>query len=97
MKHRGACDATWMSEDKLMQEINLTINGQSVKGKTGETVLTVCRNNGIFIPTLCHLDGLTDVAACRLCVVEIQGEKKPVPACTYQAREALVVKTTTPQ
>ncbi len=80
-----------------MQEITLTINGQSVKGKNGDTVLTVCRTNGIDIPTLCHLEGLADVGACRLCVVEIQTEKKPVPACNYPARDGLVVKTNTPQ
>ncbi|MGP8080446.1 MAG: molybdopterin-dependent oxidoreductase [Dehalococcoidales bacterium] len=80
-----------------MQEITLTVNGQSVKGKSGDTVLTICRANGIDIPTLCHLDGLSDVGACRLCVVEIQTEKKPVPACNYPARDGLVIKTNTPQ
>ena len=48
-----------------MQEITLTINGQSVKGKTGDTVLAICRANGIDVPTLCHLEGLNDVGACR--------------------------------
>ena len=80
-----------------MQEITLTINGQSVKGKSGDTVLDICRANGIDVPTLCHLEGLTDVGACRLCVVEIQSEKKPIPACNYPARDGLVVKTSTPQ
>ncbi len=80
-----------------MQEITLTINGQSVKGKAGDTVLTICKANGIDVPTLCHLDGLSDVGACRLCVVEIQSEKKPIPACNYPARDGLVIKTTTPQ
>ena len=80
-----------------MAEITLTINGQSVKGKSGDTVLTICQANGIDIPTLCHLDGLSDVGACRLCVVEIQTEKKPIPACNYPARDGLVIKTNTPQ
>ena len=80
-----------------MQEITLTINGQSVKGKTGDTVLAICRANGIDVPTLCHLEGLNDVGACRLCVVEIQSEKKPIPACNYPARDGLVIKTSTPQ
>ena len=80
-----------------MQEITLTINGQSVKGKNGDTLLDICRANNIDVPTLCHLQGLTDVGACRLCVVEIQSEKKPIPACNYPARDGLVVKTSTPQ
>ena len=80
-----------------MQEITLTINGQSVKGKSGDTVLDICRANNIDVPTLCHLEGLSDVGACRLCVVEIQSERKPIPACNYPARDGLVVKTSTPQ
>ena len=40
-----------------MQEITLTINGQSVKGKNGDTVLDICRANNIDVPTLCHLEG----------------------------------------
>ena len=79
-----------------MQEITLTVDGQSVKGKAGDTVLDICRANGIYVPTLCHLEGLSDVGACRLCVVEIQMEKKPVPACNYPARDGLVIKTSTP-
>ncbi|MBN1367813.1 MAG: molybdopterin-dependent oxidoreductase [Dehalococcoidales bacterium] len=80
-----------------MPEITLTVNGQLIKGKKGDTVLTVCRANGIDIPTLCHLEGTNDVGACRLCVVEIQGERRPTPACTYPARDGLVIQTHTPQ
>ena len=76
-----------------MNEISLTINGQQVKGKAGDTVLEVCQANGIDVPTLCHLDGLSDIGACRMCVVEIEKERRPVPACTYPAREGLVVRT----
>ena len=49
-----------------MKEITLTINGNQVKGKEGDTVLDVCEANNIYVPTLCHLKGLTDVGACRL-------------------------------
>jgi NADH dehydrogenase/NADH:ubiquinone oxidoreductase subunit G len=80
-----------------MPEITLTVNGQLIKGKSGDTVLAVCRANGIDIPTLCHLEGTNDVGACRLCVVEIQGERRPTPACTYPAREGLFIQTHTPQ
>jgi len=80
-----------------MNEITLTINGRQVKGKKGNTVLEVCQANGIDVPTLCHLEGLTDVGACRMCVVEIEKERRPVPACTYPARDGLVVKTDTEQ
>ncbi|MBM3133667.1 MAG: 2Fe-2S iron-sulfur cluster binding domain-containing protein, partial [Chloroflexi bacterium] len=81
----------------MMKELALTINDKPVKGMEGSTVLEVCRANGIDIPTLCHLDGLSDVGACRMCVVEIQGERRPVPACTYPARDGLVIQTHTPE
>ena len=76
-----------------MKEITLTINGNQVKGKEGDTVLEVCQANNIDVPTLCHSKGLTDVGACRMCVVEIERERRPVPACTYPARDGLVVQT----
>jgi len=78
-----------------MNEITLTINGKEVKGKEGSTILEICRANAIELPTLCHYDGLSDVAACRLCLVEIEGERRPMPACTYPARDGLVVQTHT--
>ena len=78
-----------------MNEIVLTINGRQVKGKEGDTVLEVCQANDIDVPTLCHLDGLSDVGACRMCVVEIEKERRPVPACTYPIRDGLVVQTAT--
>ncbi|MBU2009424.1 MAG: molybdopterin-dependent oxidoreductase [Chloroflexi bacterium] len=78
-----------------MKEITLSINEKQVKGKEGDTVLDVCRANDIYLPTLCHLEGLTDVGACRMCVVEIEKERRPIPACTYPARDGLVVRTHT--
>lgn len=80
-----------------MSEITLTINGRQVKGKEEDTVLEICQSNGIDVPTLCHFEGLSDVGACRMCVVEIEKERRPVPACTYSARDGLVVKTDTEQ
>lgn len=80
-----------------MKEITLTINDKQVKGKEGNTLLEVCRANGIDVPTLCHMDGLSDRGACRMCVVEVEKERKPVPSCTYPARDDLVVKTHTPE
>jgi len=76
-----------------MKEITLTINGKQVKGREGDTVLEVCEANNIYVPTLCHLKGIADVGACRMCVVDIERERRPVPACTYPARDGLVVQT----
>jgi formate dehydrogenase major subunit len=76
-----------------MKEITLTIDGNQFQGKEGDTVLDVCEANNIYVPTLCHLKGLTDVGACRMCVVEIERERRPVPACTYPIRDGLVIQT----
>jgi len=78
-----------------MKEITLTIDDRQVKGEEGDTVLDICKASGIYVPTLCHKDGLSDVAACRICVVEIERERRVMPACTYPARDGLVVKTHT--
>jgi formate dehydrogenase major subunit len=78
-----------------MKEITLKIDGKEVKGKEGDTILDVCKANGIYIPTLCYLEGLTPYGGCRLCVVEIEGEKKLHTACTYPAKDGLIVRTNT--
>ncbi|MCJ7521550.1 MAG: molybdopterin-dependent oxidoreductase [Dehalococcoidia bacterium] len=83
-----------MSDKK---EITLTVNDIQVKGNEGDTILEICRANDIYIPPLCYLEGLSNVGACRLCVVEIEGERRINPACTYPARDGLVVKTHTEQ
>jgi formate dehydrogenase major subunit len=77
------------------KEIKLSINQKEVRGKEGDTILDICRANDIYVPTLCYLEGLSIVGACRLCVVEIEGERRINPACTYPARDGLVVRTST--
>jgi bidirectional [NiFe] hydrogenase diaphorase subunit len=71
----------------------LVINGKDVSARGGQSILEVARENGIEIPTLCHLDGLGDVGACRLCVVEIKGSNKLFPACVTSIYEGMEVTT----
>jgi bidirectional [NiFe] hydrogenase diaphorase subunit len=78
-----------------MSIVTLTINGQQVSGKADESLLEIARQHGISLPTLCHLDGLTDVGACRLCLVEIEGTAKLHPACVMKPVEGMVVRTDT--
>jgi bidirectional [NiFe] hydrogenase diaphorase subunit len=75
----------------------LRIDGVECAGGAGQTVLEVARENGISIPTLCHLDGLCDIGACRLCVVEVKGSAKLLPACTTQVSDEMDVETATPR
>ncbi|HUG48528.1 MAG TPA: bidirectional hydrogenase complex protein HoxU [Candidatus Limnocylindria bacterium] len=75
----------------------LRINGADVAGSDGETILTVARENGIPIPTMCYLDGLSATGQCRLCVVEVAGSTKLMPACTTAVTEGMQVTTDTPE
>ncbi|MEI7998929.1 MAG: bidirectional hydrogenase complex protein HoxU [Candidatus Omnitrophota bacterium] len=78
-----------------MAKIPLTINGQAVEAETGKTILEVAKANGVEILTMCHLEGIGDVGACRLCLVEIEGVNKLLPACTTKAVANQVIKTDT--
>lgn len=73
----------------------LTINGEMISAREGETILTAAKEAGIHIPTLCYLEGVSAVAGCRLCIVEIEGSTRPQPACVTQAVEGMVVLTNT--
>lgn len=75
----------------------LRINGMDVAASEGQSILAVAQENGIPIPTMCHLDGLSDTGSCRLCVVEIAGSNKLAPACTTMAAEGMDVSTVTDQ
>jgi bidirectional [NiFe] hydrogenase diaphorase subunit len=72
----------------------LTLDGTPVSAHEGETVLELCREHGVPLPTLCHLDGLPDVGACRLCLVEVKGSSRPLAACTTVAEEGMEIVTT---
>ncbi|MEB3200194.1 MAG: bidirectional hydrogenase complex protein HoxU [Synechococcaceae cyanobacterium] len=80
-----------------MSVITLTIDGQPVAVPTGASLLAAARAAGLALPTLCHLDGLSPVGACRLCLVEVQGIGRLLPACTSEAAEGMEVRTDTPQ
>lgn len=75
----------------------LKIDGQDVGGREDETILQLARQNGISIPVLCHLDGLSEVGACRLCLVEIKGSNRLVPACVTYPEEGMEVTTQSEQ
>jgi predicted molibdopterin-dependent oxidoreductase YjgC len=76
-----------------MNENQITINGKSFDFTPGETILEVARRNNINIPTLCYLKGATPTGACRMCVVEIEGARSLMTACTVPAGNNMVVQT----
>ncbi|MCU0513475.1 MAG: bidirectional hydrogenase complex protein HoxU [Anaerolineae bacterium] len=69
------------------------INEMDVSAGEGETILDVARQHHIHVPTLCHLEGLTPVGACRLCLVEVKGSAALVPACVTRAAEGMEIST----
>lgn len=71
----------------------LTIDGQMISAEENQTVLQAAHDAGIYIPTLCHLEGVLDVGACRLCLVEIAGSPKLQPACVTKVQEGMEVTT----
>ena len=73
--------------------LDLTIDGQTVTVTEGTTLLEACRQAAIDTPTLCYLENLTPVNACRVCVVEVEGSRVLVPSCARKAEAGMVVKT----
>jgi bidirectional [NiFe] hydrogenase diaphorase subunit len=79
-----------------MSVLTLQLNGQPVAAPAGTSLLAVCRAAGVVLPTLCHLEGLSPVGACRLCLVELEGAPRPLAACVSEVAEGMVVRTDTP-
>ena len=63
-----------------MSVVTLTLNDELISARSGETLLEVIRENGIELPTLCHMEGLSERGACRLCLVEMQGNPRLLAA-----------------
>ncbi|MBS1851044.1 MAG: bidirectional hydrogenase complex protein HoxU [Acidobacteria bacterium] len=69
------------------------INGRDYSARAEETILEVARQNGIFIPRLCELEGLSTVGACRLCLVEVKGSNRLLASCVTRVEEGMEVTT----
>lgn len=78
-----------------MGVLTLHINDQPIAAEAGQTLLQAASEAGIAIPTLCHLDGVSEVGACRLCLVEIVGTSKLAASCVTQVAEGMQVFTHT--
>ncbi len=78
-----------------MSKIMLTINGKECITEEGKMVLEAARQNGIYIPTLCHYEGIKPQGSCRVCTCLIDGRK--MTACTTPVAKGMVIKTDTPE
>jgi NADH dehydrogenase/NADH:ubiquinone oxidoreductase subunit G len=75
--------------------VNLKIDGKEIKAPEGMNIIDAAELSGIHIPNLCYLKGLKGIGACRLCLVEIEGMKAPMIACTTKIKEGMSVHTKT--
>ncbi|MEW5959683.1 MAG: bidirectional hydrogenase complex protein HoxU [Chloroflexota bacterium] len=78
-----------------MSVVTLTVNDQLVSARAGQTVLELLKELGIEVPTLCHMEGLSERGGCRLCLVELQGSSRLLAACTSVVQEGMAILTHT--
>ncbi len=79
------------------RQVALTIDGQPASVPEGTTLRAACEAQGISTPTLCWAENLTPINVCRICVVEVEGARVLVPACSRKAEPGMVVKTDSPR
>jgi predicted molibdopterin-dependent oxidoreductase YjgC len=77
--------------------VEVTIDGRKVTAPADATFLDACRSLGIDTPTLCYLENLTPVNACRVCVVEVVGSRTLVPACSRRVEPGMDIQTDSPR
>ena len=71
----------------------MLIDGEEYVMEEGDTILQVAEKNGVYIPSLCSLKGISSEGGCRLCLVEIEGSPKLFPSCTTPAEDKMVIST----
>ena len=77
--------------------VNLTIDNQLICVPEGTTIMDAAKQNDIVIPKLCYLKGINEIGACRVCVVEVEGQDKLIPSCNNTVEEGMVVHTNSPR
>jgi len=78
----------------MPSSISLRIDGEFIRASVGQTILDAAAAAGKFIPALCNMKGLSAVGACRVCIVEVAGVNRLLPACTTLAQDGMSVTTT---
>ncbi|MDQ6766768.1 MAG: 2Fe-2S iron-sulfur cluster-binding protein [Candidatus Eremiobacteraeota bacterium] len=81
------------SPDSNKRSVTINVDGTDVTVPEGSTILQACRTQSIDTPTLCYLENLTPVNVCRVCVVELEGARTLVPACSRVCENGMKVKT----
>src|SRR5437773_12241119 len=73
--------------------VSINVDGRDVEVQEGSTILDACRRLEIDTPTLCQLDNLTPINVCRVCVVELEGSRVLVPACSRKVEAGMKIRT----
>ena len=76
--------------------VSFTINGKQLRAPEGTTILEAAEKNNIPIPHLCYLKDINEIAACRMCIVEVEGTERYQPACNTEVAEGMVIRTNSP-
>jgi len=76
-----------------MSSVRLTLNGREAHAREGQTILDAAGEMGVFIPTLCHLNGTEGFTSCMICVVHETETGKLLPACSAPVREGMRIET----
>lgn len=79
----------------MSKKVAITIDGREFEAAPDQTILDVARENGIYIPTLCHYAGTTNVGACRVCLVEVENARTLVASCCMPIGPGMVIRTDT--
>jgi len=77
--------------------IQLEVNNRTIEAESDETILAALKRAGIHVPTLCHMDGLFPSGACRMCVVEVEGQRSLVPSCAFPVAAGMKIQTHSPR
>ena len=77
--------------------VNLTIDEKQICVPEGTTIMEAAKENGIRIPKLCYLKDINEIAACRVCVVELEGMDKLITSCNNVVKEGMVIHTNSPK
>lgn len=77
--------------------VNLKIDNVLIEAKEGTTILDAAQNAEIHIPSLCYLKGINEIGACRVCVVEVKGKDKLLPACNNMVEDGMEIFTNSPR
>lgn len=80
-----------------MSTITIEVNNKQLKAEKGETILSALNRHGMSVPTLCHIKDLFPSGACRMCVVEVEGARNLVTACSHPVSEGMKIKTHSPR